>query len=408
MKKSNVIWNTFGSVFYSACQWIITIIVVHIANFETAGHLSLAMTMSSSFSAISLFSMRNYQISDVQNEFSTNQYVSSRIWTCMLSFIGCVIVAPFGHSIFQAFCIISFMLIRVAEAIVDVMHGINQKYDKYDYIGLSFIYRGIVTVVVFTLCLFISKNLLLTLFVMAILNLLVAILFDCRKTYGLEKYQLILKEAGIWSLLKKCFPLVIFTFLLSLENFIPKNVLENVNGATELGIYSTIASPTLVVQVFASVVFSPFMPIFSKTYYEGKYDEFRKMLHKTYLLLVALCVVVTIGAMLLGKIGLTILFGKDILENYYLFMPIVYCTLFTGICWILSAIVILLRKIKELLLAIIVDFILCIAITYPVINEFGKNGVSIVQLISLPILIISMMLICEFTSKRALNEAKDV
>ena len=132
------------------------------------------------------------------------------------------------------------------------------------------------------------------------------------------------------------------------------------------------------------------------------------MLHKTYLLLVALCVVVTIGAMLLGRLGLTILFGKDILDNYYLFMPIVYCTLFTGICWILSAIVILLRKIKELLIAIIVDFVLCIAITYPVINEFGKNGVSIVQLISLPVLIITMIFICEFTSKRALNEAENV
>ena len=66
MKKSNVIWNTVGSVFYSACQWIITIIVVHVATYETAGHLSLAMTMSSSFSAISLFSMRNYQVSDVK------------------------------------------------------------------------------------------------------------------------------------------------------------------------------------------------------------------------------------------------------------------------------------------------------------------------------------------------------
>ena len=405
MKKSNVIWNTVGSVFYSACQWIITIIVVHVATYETAGHLSLAMTMSSSFSAISLFSMRNYQVSDVKEEFNTNQYVSSRIWTCLIAFLGCVVIAPFGHSLFQTLCIDAFMLIRVAEAIVDVMHGIDQKYEKYDFIGLSFIYRGVVTVGVFTLMLYFTNNLLLTLFVMAVINLLVAVFFDCKKTYGLEKFKVVLRERGIVTLLKKCFPLVIFTFFLSLENLIPKNVLESVYGATELGIYSSIASPTLVVQVFASVVFSPFLPMFSKIYYEGEFDKFRKLLHKTYFMLVALCVVVTVGALLLGRFGLTILFGEDILEHYYLFMPIVYCTLLTGMCWIISAIVILLRKIKELLIAIIIDFGICLAITYPVITRFGKNGVSIVQLISLPILVVVMMAICEITSRNALKNA---
>ena len=58
--KKNIAWNTFGSIFYCVCQWLITVLVVWLDSYSAAGNLSLAMTTSSSFSAISLFSMRNY------------------------------------------------------------------------------------------------------------------------------------------------------------------------------------------------------------------------------------------------------------------------------------------------------------------------------------------------------------
>lgn len=395
--KKNLAWNTFGSIFYSACQWLITIIVVHVSTYETAGFLSLAMTMSSSFSAISLFSMRNYQVSDVKGEFHTGQYVSSRLWTCGIAFGVCAIFAAVGNNTYQMLCVDAFMLIRVAEALVDVMHGVDQKFDRYDWIGISYILRGAVTVLIFSIGLAVTDNLLFTLFLMAAFNLLAAVEFDCRRTKKLEEMPIRLADKEIIKLLKVCFPLVIFTFLLSLENYIPKKVLEYFFGAESLGIYSTIASPTLVVQIFASVVFSPFLPQFSKIYYNGEIDKFRRLLHKVYLFMIGLCIVVTIGAAVLGKPGLRILFGGDILAYYNLFMPIVYCTIFTGIVWILSAIVILLRRIKALVIAIIADFLLCLGIVAPIIRMFGQNGVSIVQLITLPILTFMMIGICEAT-----------
>lgn len=399
--KKNLAWNTFGSIFYSTCQWLITIIVVYVATYNEAGYLSLAMTMSSSFSAISLFSMRNYQVSDVKGEFCTGQYISSRIWTCGIAFVVCAIFATVGNSTFQMLCIDAFMMIRVAEALADVMHGVDQKFERYDWIGISYILRGIVTVLTFSIGLKLTDNLLFTLFLMAILNLLAAVLFDCRKTGKLEKVKLNLADKEIIRLLRVCFPLVVFSFLLSLENYIPKKVLEYLYGTEALGIYSTIATPTLVVQVFASMVFNPFLPMFSKIYYGGEIDRFQKLLHKAYLFMIGLCVVVILGAVLLGKLGLRILFGADILEYYHLFIPIVYCTLFTGIVWILSAVVVLLRRIKALVIAIIADFLLCIGIVAPIIRIFGQNGVSIVQLIVLPILTFMLIGICEVTTYRA-------
>lgn len=406
--KKNVIWNTFGSVFYCACQWLITILVVHVSSYEAAGYLGIAMTMSSSFSAISLFSMRNYQVSDVKGEYSTNEYVGSRIWTCVVALVCCAVAAVWGNSVYQMLCIDAFMLVRVAEAVVDVMHGVNQNHDRYDLIGKSYILRGIATVASFSIGLAATQNMVLTLAIMAVLNLILAFGFDWNMTGRLETIKPVLIHINVWNLLKRCIPIVIFTFLLSLENLIPKTVLSHIAGEAEVGIYSSIASPTLVVQVFASVAFNPFLPRLSEAYYVKDYRYFHKMLRTVYAALLGMSVVVTIGAALLGRWGLSLLLTEDILQYYNLFMPIVWCTILTAFVWILSAVIVAIRQIKAMLVGMLADFLLCLIFVNPCVQTFGKNGVSIVQLIVLTIYVLYMIAICEVTiykdKKREKNE----
>ena len=57
-----MMWNSIGNLVYCICQWVITILTVRLCSYEMAGYLSLAMSTSSTFSTISLFSMRNYQV----------------------------------------------------------------------------------------------------------------------------------------------------------------------------------------------------------------------------------------------------------------------------------------------------------------------------------------------------------
>lgn len=400
--KKNVLLNTIGSVFYCACQWVLTVLVVRLDSLEASGYLSLAMTTSSSFSAISLFGMRNFQVSDVNEEYSAKEYYGSRIITCTIAQVACMIYAAFmANSFYNFACVTFFMLIRIAEGFVDVFHGIDQKHDRFELIGTSFILRGCLTVASFAIGLILTNDLSITLLIMAILNLLVAVIFDRVKTRQLENIKPIIFDKHISQLLLRCIPLVVFTFLLSMENLIPKNILESLLGADELGIYASISSPTLVVQVMASVIFNPFLPQFTRLYTERKIEAFSKMFHRILIILSAMMLVVVLGANLVGRLGLRILFGEMILEHYYLFNPIVWCTLLTATIWILSAIVIAIRQIHKLLIGIVIDFILCVSISYPLVEQYGKNGVSIVQIISYVALVIYMIFICENTIIRS-------
>lgn len=394
----NVFYNTFGNIFYSFCQWLITIVVVYLENYEfgSAGILSLAMTTSSSFSAISLFSMRNYQISDSKGEFTQGQYVSSRLITCAVALIACIIYAIPGNNIFQVLCIAAFMLVRISESLADVLFGVDQMHDKYGLICLSCTLRGLLTAGSFIVVMRMTHNLVLTLFTMAVLNLLIVVIIDVRITFKLEKIIIKLKDKSLIKLFKQCLPLVVFTFLLSLVNLIPKQVLNMVQGEDALGVYSSIASPTLVVQVFASVAFAPFIPKLAQLLEQKEYDKFLKIQRFTYIGLAALAGVVLAGAALLGRPALFLLFKEDILEYYDLFIPIVCCTILLAGVWVIDAIVVTVRRLKILLIGMAVDFVILCLITYPCITIYGQNGTSYAQIIALGLLLPFMAGICEF------------
>ena len=100
--KRNIFWNTFGTVFYGFCTWLITIIVVHIGSFTDAGYLSIAMSTASTWSAVALFAMRNYQITDVEHEYTDSQYVSSRVISCIAAYVILVFAAFMSGSVYQA------------------------------------------------------------------------------------------------------------------------------------------------------------------------------------------------------------------------------------------------------------------------------------------------------------------
>jgi O-antigen/teichoic acid export membrane protein len=389
-------WNTAGNLVYCICQWVITILAVKLDSFGAAGYLSLAMSTSSTFATIAMFSMRNYQVSDVKNEFNDSEYLGSRLITCIAAIILCSLYAIGSTSAYQMWCIDAFMLIRLAESIVDVIHGINQKYDRYDIIGKSYFLRGIVTDAAFIAGFVFFKDILVAILLTGIANLILVFVYDVRQTSKLEKLSLIMKDKHIAVLLKKCTPIVITSFLLSMIPLLPRTAIQTMLGNDILGIYSSIASPTLVVQVFAAYAFNPLIPKISVLFNEKRYDAFLSVFHKIVLFFIGFAVIVCVGGMLLGRWGLNLLYGAAILESYNLFMPLVWCTILTAYIWIMNSIVTAIRKIVPMMLSMASGFLVCYLFTNSFITKFGSNGASYIQILSFAIVFTELILITEY------------
>lgn len=396
----NMLWSSIGNLVYCICLWAITILTVRLCSYDQAGYLSLAMSASSTCSTIGLFSMRNFQISDVREEFRISEYVGSRFVTCFISVVFCLFYSLQSSSVYQGLCILAFMTIRLAECGIDVIHGVDQKYGRYDIIGKSLLLRGILTVLVFSFGLIATNDLLITLLITGCINLLAMFGYDVRKTNKLEALRPSFEIKKIVKLLKECAPLVAMSFLLSMIPLIPKSSVQEIIGNEMLGIYSSIGSPTLVVQVFATYAFNPLLPKLAAHYNEREYSEFLRIFHKLFIILIAFSAVMLFGASLLGRFGLKILYGSEILRYYDLFIPLVWCTILTAFVWILNSIVISIRKIYPMLIAMVVSFGLDLVLSKYFINIFEANGASYIQILSYIVFALSMIAIVEKSIRR--------
>ena len=180
---------------YLITQWLISVLVVRLSGVETAGILTLAMSVNNVFYSIAMQGIRNYQVSDMKEKYTSGIYVSSRLIICILSFLVCVGYALIaGYSYGSSLCIVAYCLFKMAEAFYDVYAGICQKKWRMDWIGKSWMVKGILSFVGFVAVLAVTQSLLAAILAMALVSWLVIFFYDIPRAKKLDTIKIHLKE----------------------------------------------------------------------------------------------------------------------------------------------------------------------------------------------------------------------
>lgn len=375
--QSSIMWNSVGSLFYLGCQWLLTVLVVRLSGVEDAGILSLAMSVCNIWYCIAIYGMRNFQVSDTNGKYSDGTYIWSRIITSVIALAGCVIyTCSISYSYVQKGCILLYCLYKISEAFADVYAGVFQKKWRWDYVGVSCIIRGILTLVVFVILLTITGNLLLTLGCMAVSCLAAVVIYDIR--LGKTKFQIsmVYKKEDVRRLLAECLPLVIYTLLATALATIPRLIMERTMGGYLLGIYGAVATPTLIVQMGATYIFNPFITVFAECYNRGEKTKFYQTLKKCLIAISCLAAVALIGGKIFGKLGLLILYGKEVAAHEELLLPLIGCTILTAFSWLLCGILTVIREFRGLILGNLLGIIVSVLLSFWGIERMGMQGAS--------------------------------
>lgn len=381
--QSSVFWNTAGSVFYLGCQWLLTVLVVKISGVDAAGFLTLSMSVCNIWYCISVYGMRNFQVSDAQNQFTTGSYIFSRILTCGTAFLGCLIYTLFmPYAASQKICILLYFLYKTSEALFDVYAGIFQKQWRLDYAGISMLIRGILSLGSFCLLLELTDNICLAIAGMAVLCLASIFIYDIPTAGKLTDIHPDTRFSEAKSLLIQCLPLMIYTLFSSAIASIPRLFMERIleNGNYWLGIYGTVATPTLIIQMGATYVFNPFVTLFAERYHEKDRKGFLSAFLKCFLSVLAIAAVGIIGGKLLGVWGLTLLYGEEIANHSYLLIPLIICTVLTAFAWLLCGVLTAIREFRGLIVgnlaAVIVSCILSPILEHVMGLQGAANGMQ--------------------------------
>lgn len=390
--KTNIFWNSSGSLIYLFFQWLITYFVVIFLGFESAGIFSLAIAISSVAFAFSLYGVRGYQVSDLSGKYSDKSYVLARIVTCSLSIIGVLIFLGFyGYDKYTTLCIIAYVLFKTTEAYADVYHGIIQKGMRMDYIGKSFMLRGILGGIAFVFVAVITKSLLLAICAQALISLVIILFYDRKNVnlFFIHKNEKSLKPT--FFLLAECLPLALYVFLSNLIMSIPRISLENTKGSEILGIYASIAIPAAVIQIVAGYIFSPMLTVFAEHLDQKNYKSFNKLFFQTLVYILSISAIAIIGGIIIGKYGLILLFGEKISSYTYLFVPILFISSLTALSWFIGLMLTVVREFRGLILASVISVVICLLGSKPFIINFGLSGVNYILVLALTVQIIIML-----------------
>ena len=378
----NALYNSVGSIFYCFCQWITSaLLVVHLSPEATSvsntGLLQLAISVTNIFYAISIYSVRTYQISDTQNKFSNGDYIGTRFVTAAIAVALCVVyVIVIGYSAKSVLCIVCYMIYKLSETFCDVLHGIDQKNYRMDYVGISYILRGIVSVSAFALVLIFAHDILMAIIAMAIVSLLVVALYDVRCTSGFGSIKPRFDKKIIVELLVACLPAVISTASFTAITSVPRQMLEGMYGEEALGFYGTIATPLVVVQVMATSIFNPMLTQIAEFYRDGRIADITKQLFKNLKLLVCIAGFVCVCVLFLGEFAVKIVFGDKFVPYTYLMYGIIGCTTMYVVSWLCTNVLIIMRRQTVCMIASIISLVVSALLARPFINLFYMNGVS--------------------------------
>lgn len=391
-KKStlaNIFYNSFGTMFYYGCQWLTTILVVHLSGFSDAGVYGIAMTFTAAFGIMALFNTRQYQVSDVYGEYSDHTYIRSRLYAMALSFLICAAGLLFNdYTPYQWGSILIYMIYKCGEAWIDVYHGIDQKNGRMDYICYSYVARGILMLVSFCGVLYLTKNLVLAIGCMTLTTFLTAYLYDMRVARRFLVPDAATDGAAVKKLMLAMAPLVVVAVTNNLSISLPKYFLERYYGDTALGYYNSVATPSMIVQVGASTVFIPLILPLADRLKENDKKGFVDILKKVAIVFFLLSILAVVASALLGEWFLLLVFPEEIRAYTYLFVPIIFSTLLIAVNACLFPVCTVLREIRGQTAVGIGGLLSSWIASMLLVRYYVMDGVVIALLITLAIQII--------------------
>ncbi len=373
----NTTWYMIGTFTYFFCQWMMTILVVRLSgSYEEAGVYGLANSICNIFVMLSNFSVRTYQVADIDNKFSNGEYVTFRFMTCAATLVVLpVYLLIMRYSPYIFWSVMCFMLIKIGEALIDVFQGIFQKEWRLDIVCKSLIIRGVVDLVIFSSAEYLFKNLAISLLLTAVGSMMCAFMLDFKPCYSMFRFEIKIKNRNIFKLFVKCLPLFFHGILSTLIANIPRLSAQSILGEEMLGYYSSVAVPAIVVQVAAGNIFSPCVPLLSEQY-KNKDRKIHGTIIKIIVITLGIGLCAMIGFALLGDWFLEFVFGKKILDYTDLLMPAIIVSILTAVSWFMAAIFTVINRNIIMVIAEGCVTLITLIISPLLINHNGLQGVN--------------------------------
>ncbi|WP_052345901.1 lipopolysaccharide biosynthesis protein [Paucisalibacillus sp. EB02] len=321
--KTNMTWTLAGTIIYSLTQWLLLIVIAKLGTPEMVGKYALGLAVTAPIIMLTEMRLRLTLITDAKGSYGFHHYLGTRIVSVLISFLIIIaIVLVIGYEFQTSMIIILIGIAKLPESVSDILHGKLHKYERMDFINISSVLKGILTVIVFSWILYTTNSLMMAIIGQILVWTVILLFFDCliAKRYGSIKPSF--NVTKMKQLVKLTIPLGIMGLLTTVNTNLPSYLVEYFLGKEELGYFVALFYILLAGNRVVNALRQPAAPLLASLYEEGNLKGFNNLLLK----------LLGIGA-IIGVLGLitTYIFGEFLLSIIYTPSYAAYSGLFVAI-----------------------------------------------------------------------------
>lgn len=391
--KENTLWYTMGTMCSSATSFLLMIYVTRILGVDEAGVFSISYSVGQLMLSIGWFGTRQFQVSDINEEFKFSDYLFLKLFMTIIMMVGCLIYSVFLHfNTYKMLVTFLYCLFLICDVFADLFSARFQQVDKLFLSGMSYIIRilGYNLVILFSLLCF--KNLIVAIVLAMIYSALELTFFDLQLIKRISQIKIEFHMDKIIQLIKNCFPLFISSFLTTFIVNVPKNAIELNFDSSVQTYYNIIFMPSYIINLFCMFIFVPLYTSIANTWLNSTKDKFINTVVKLMIFDVLLSLVVFAGCYFLGIPLLELVYGVDLHSVKSSFLVLIVAGCFTSMNSILSYIFTVIRRQKFMIYIYVVAMVLAQVMVKTLTLNYGIFGASLDYLIGIASITVMFML----------------
>lgn len=269
------------------------------------GQFSLGLAITTPVVMFANLNLRTVQATDAQRLHSFGEYLGIRSISALtaIAVIGAIICLQ-RYEIRTMLVILALACAKGVESLSDIHYGLFQLNERLDHTGQSMILRGVLSVLVLSMAVVLTRDVLWACASLSVVWLLALIGFDYRRGRSLVSHWPVNSRPKFQSYLKLVrlgLPLGIVATLASVNLNVPRYFIAARMGAHQLGIFSALAYATVAATLISDSLGSCALPRLSRLYASGDLVGFRQFLFKLSALGVLIGLVGVFAAAIAGK-----------------------------------------------------------------------------------------------------------
>lgn len=304
-RRSSVLWNAVGGMMNAGQSAIILIFISYRLGLKIAGIVTIAYAVANLFLSIGKYGIRNYQVTDVKDNFTFGDYFYSRCITTSIAFILFLAYLVYaltfgGYSSEKTFILFEVTFLKLIDAFEDVYIGRYQQVGRFDVGAKIMAVRMILSSAVISIFVLAGLEIYLSLLGGIFVSLILDFYF-IRHTLSIANAEILpIRNEKVKKLLKTCMPLCIGTTLSIYIGNVPKYMIDAYMSEEIQAIFGYIMMPVFVIMLLNQFIYQPMVKGLGDLWDNRDFHSFKKSIIKQCLIVVGLTFIVIIGGLLLG------------------------------------------------------------------------------------------------------------